>query len=70
MKFASDNWTGAAPEIMQALAAANDGSAPAYGGDELSERVKKKFSEVFEARLHGVFRRHRRRGKRVGACRS
>ena len=33
MDFASDNGTGASPEILAAIAAANDGNAPAYGAD-------------------------------------
>jgi len=48
MNFASDNWAGAAPEIMEALARANEGAAPAYGGDDLTQRVEQKFAEVFE----------------------
>lgn len=32
--FASDNWAGVAPEIMQALADANQGHCPAYGDDD------------------------------------
>ena len=48
MTFASDNWAGAAPEIIEALARANDGPAPAYGGDALTERVEARFSEIFE----------------------
>lgn len=48
MNFASDNWTGAAPEIMDALARANDGAVPSYGGDDLTARVEARFAEVFE----------------------
>ena len=48
MNFASDNTTGAAPEIMAALAAANEGQAMPYGEDALSERMNARFSEVFE----------------------
>lgn len=48
MNFASDNWAGATPEVMAALARANDGVAPAYGNDALTERVTGLFSEVFE----------------------
>ncbi len=48
MKFASDNWNGAAPEIMDAIVRANQGSAPSYGGDALSAKVTKRFAEVFE----------------------
>ena len=48
MIFASDNWAGAAPEIIAAVARANEGLAPAYGGDPLSERVRARFCEIFE----------------------
>lgn len=48
MNFASDNWAGAAPEIIEAIVRANDGPAPAYGGDDLTARVQAKFSEIFE----------------------
>lgn len=48
MNFASDNWAGATPEVMAALARANDGFAPAYGGDALTAKVKGLFAEVFE----------------------
>ncbi|MBX6767352.1 MAG: threonine aldolase, partial [Actinomadura rubrobrunea] len=44
--FASDNWAGAHPEILAALAAANDGYQPAYGDD------------AYTARLREVVRRH------------
>ena len=48
MSFASDNWAGAAPEIIEAIARANDGAVPGYGGDELTQRVEAKFAEIFE----------------------
>ncbi len=48
MNFASDNWAGAAPEIIEAIARANDGAAPAYGGDDLTRRVEARFCEIFE----------------------
>ena len=48
MTFASDNWSGAAPEIMDAIARANAGAVPSYGGDDLSARVQQKFCDVFE----------------------
>ncbi|MHA7870991.1 MAG: threonine aldolase family protein [Hyphococcus sp.] len=48
MIFASDNWAGAAPEIMDALARANDGAVAAYGGDALTKRVEQTFADVFE----------------------
>jgi len=48
MIFASDNWAGAAPQVMEALARANEGPAPAYGGDALTRRVEARFAEIFE----------------------
>lgn len=48
MQFASDNWAGASPEVMAALNAANQGSAPAYGTDALTARLTARFAEVFE----------------------
>ena len=48
MNFASDNWAGPTPEVMAALAAANGGIAPAYGGDAITARVRQRFSDVFE----------------------
>ena len=48
MLFGSDNWAGAAPEILQALSRHNDGAVPGYGGDRLSRTVARRFSDVFE----------------------
>ena len=48
MIFGSDNWTGAAPEIIDAIAKANEGTAPSYGGDGLTKKVEARFAEVFE----------------------
>jgi threonine aldolase len=48
MPFFSDNWAGAHPEILAAMARANDGAAPAYGADALTKRVEARFSDVFE----------------------
>jgi threonine aldolase len=48
MNFASDNAAGVAPAILQAVAAANDGFALAYGDDEATRRVERRFCEVFE----------------------
>lgn len=55
MTFASDNWAGAAPEIMAALARANEGPAAGYGGDPLTETVKAKFNDVFERECAAYF---------------
>ncbi|HEY4439370.1 MAG TPA: low specificity L-threonine aldolase [Candidatus Elarobacter sp.] len=46
--FASDNNAGVHPDVMAALAAANDGHVPGYGDDELTRRVE----DEFRARLH------------------
>src|SRR3954451_20446000 len=48
MNFASDNTAGVAPEILAALARANEGSALAYGNDAWSQRIERRFGEVFE----------------------
>ena len=36
--FASDNWAGVHPEVMNAVLAANTGHAPSYGADPWTER--------------------------------
>ena len=46
--FASDNVTGACPEVMDAVVAANSGIAPSYGDDEWSSHLQTKLSEIFE----------------------
>jgi threonine aldolase len=48
MNFASDNAAGVAPAILDAIVAANDGFALAYGDDEATRRVERRFCEVFE----------------------
>jgi len=48
MKFASDNAAGIAPEILAAIARANDGAALAYGNDDWTKRVEARFAEIFE----------------------
>ncbi|HBM89523.1 MAG: low specificity L-threonine aldolase [Parvibaculaceae bacterium] len=48
MKFASDNGSGVAPEIMSALGAANEGAAPGYGADDFTQEACDRLSEVFE----------------------
>lgn len=46
--FASDNYSGMAPEAWQALEAANEGYADAYGDDPWTLRAADKIREVFE----------------------
>ena len=48
MQFASDNWVGAHPAIMDAIMAANERPAPAYGGDEITARAIARINETFE----------------------
>ncbi len=45
--FASDNSSGVHPEILEAMAAANQGHVVAYGDDPYTEALKRKFREVF-----------------------
>jgi threonine aldolase len=49
MSFVSDNRAGAAPEVMAALMKANDGYAPSYGSDPITDRVRDRIRMVFEA---------------------
>ena len=51
MNFCSDNTTGIAPEIMAALAAANDGQAMPYGDDPATARLAALFGALFEAEV-------------------
>ena len=47
--FASDNYAGVLPEVMDALQAANAAHARSYGADHITEGVKQLFKEVFES---------------------
>jgi len=46
--FASDNTAPATPEVMEALSTANRGPQPAYGADEITARLERRFAELFE----------------------
>ena len=48
MNFSSDNALGASPRVMQALLAANEGAAAAYGSDPHSQRAAQMLCEIFE----------------------
>jgi threonine aldolase len=48
VNFRSDNEAGVAPAILAAIAAANEGSAPAYGEDVVTRRLERRFAEIFE----------------------
>lgn len=45
--FASDNYAGVLPEVMQALQAANFEHAPSYGADDITKRVRELFRAEF-----------------------
>ncbi|MFQ5985626.1 MAG: threonine aldolase family protein [Alphaproteobacteria bacterium] len=51
MNLASDNTSGIAPEIMAALARANEGAAMPYGEDEITARLDKAFTGLFETQV-------------------
>ncbi|MGH2954558.1 MAG: threonine aldolase family protein [Solirubrobacterales bacterium] len=55
--FASDNHAGAHPEVLAAIAAANEGHSPAYGADRHTAAVGERFREHFgpEAEAFLVF---------------
>ena len=46
--FTSDNVTGACPEVMEALIAANSGNVPSYGNDKCSINLKKNFQKCLK----------------------
>lgn len=47
-QFASDNYAGICPEVWDAMALANHGSAPAYGDDQWTQRAADAFRSLFE----------------------
>lgn len=49
MRFASDNTSGAAPEVMAAILKANEGYERSYGADAAMERVTARIRDLFEA---------------------
>lgn len=51
MNFASDNVYGVHPKILAALAQANGGTAPSYGGDDHTKRAEEKLKEIFGCEL-------------------
>ncbi|MGI9400628.1 MAG: threonine aldolase family protein [Rhizobiaceae bacterium] len=55
MNFASDNWSGVAPQINQSLQTHSVSPAAAYGDSILDEKVKVKFCEVFEKEVAVYF---------------
>ena len=55
MFFASDNAGPAHPKVMEALIAANNGYAMAYGADPIMDLVRTQIREVFEAPEAAVY---------------
>lgn len=55
MQFASDNWAGAHPKIVQGLIELTEGFAPAYGGSSLDQAVVVRFNEIFEREVQVFF---------------
>ncbi|HVN50818.1 MAG TPA: low specificity L-threonine aldolase [Acidimicrobiales bacterium] len=53
--FASDNASGAHPDVLAALAAANEGHAPAYGGDAWTARALDAFRDLFGGEVEVAF---------------
>ena len=53
--FASDNAAGAAPQVLEALRAANDGHALAYGNDDWTRRAETAFRELFDRDVTTMF---------------
>jgi threonine aldolase len=51
--FNSDNYAPVLPEVMAALAAVNEGHAPAYGSDAATARVEARLRALFGEQAHG-----------------
>ena len=51
MNFASDNVTGACPEVLQAIVRHNDGAALPYGEDPVTTAAEARLKEIFETDL-------------------
>ena len=61
--FASDNYSGVHPDIMDALNRANHGHAGSYGSDEYTARAVQKFKEHFGDHVEVFFCIQRNRRK-------
>jgi threonine aldolase len=49
--FRSDNDAGASPQILQAIAACNEGPAYPYGGDRWTQQVEERLCSIFERKV-------------------
>ena len=52
--FASDNFAGVSPEVLEALAAANQGPAMAYGDDPWTRRAETALRDLFDAPIEAL----------------
>ncbi len=48
MQFASDNWTGVAPAVIDAVVREAARSGASYGASEIDQAVEARFAEIFE----------------------
>jgi threonine aldolase len=53
--FASDNWAGAHPQVLEAIARVNSGHMPAYGGDAVTQSAAELFRKEFGSRAEVFF---------------
>jgi len=53
--FVSDNAAGVSPQVMEALAAANHGTAMAYGDDDWTRRAEHALRDAFDAPVSSYF---------------
>src|SRR4051794_37455603 len=45
--FASDNYSGVHPEIINAMSSISDGHVPSYGNDEYTLNAERTFKKIF-----------------------
>ena len=50
-EFRSDNTHGCVPEILEAIVRAATGTVTSYGGDPFTQRLRERFSELFETEV-------------------
>ena len=53
--FASDNYSGVHPAVMDALSKANEGHAASYGADEFTAAATEKFKDIFGPDIQVLF---------------
>ena len=67
ISFASDNAAPAAPEVLAAIAAANQGMVHSYGDDPWTKALGERARAVFGRRARDLSGRDRHRRQRAGA---